>query len=120
MTRHVNTNTPLQDLSLRFCSCCLKQFCPKPEQFQSETVRFFVPTIDALSREHFAYIEASKKFIESLYGNGDKLSLNLAEHTQILHIEIGTFPSLEREQEIISFYNSAQSITAQAYNQLAA
>ena len=120
MTYRVNTNMPLQDIGLRFCSCCLMTFCPKPENLQSETVRFFVPTIDVLHRYHFAYVEVPYKFAKLLHSHKEKFSVDLYGVANVLHLEMGDFPTPEREQEIISFYDLPLDITYQSYNRLAA
>ncbi|WP_133137474.1 hypothetical protein [Legionella rowbothamii] len=90
------------DISLRFCADCLKKFCPQTE---SDTVRFFVPTVDALFRNHFAYIELSKKMVDIIYKIEEHFSVDLSEIAKVLHVELGDLPSREREEEIESFYS---------------
>ena len=111
MTYRIGTNTPLEDISLRYCSCCLKKFCPRPEKVRSKTARFFVPTIDVFHRSHFAYVEVPKKLIEALYDRQDKFSIDLGKVANVLHIEIGDCPSPEREEEIVSFYDLCSQAT---------
>ena len=107
MTYYVHTTSPLADISLRFCSCCLKKFCPRPDKIKGSKARFFVPTIDALFREHFAYIEAPKSLIEFIYEREEKCSLDLLDRAKVLHVEKGSFPDEERAEEIVSFYRDA-------------
>lgn len=104
MSEKNSLSSSLQDISLRFCANCLKKFCPKPEQINSDIVRFFVPTLDALFRNHFAYIELSKKMVEIIYQIEEHFSVDLSEIAEVLHVEIGDFPSGERKEEIKSFY----------------
>lgn len=107
MTYHVHSSSPLSDISLRFCSCCLKKFCPRPETIEGNSVRFFVPTIDVLFREHFAYVQVPRRLVDFLYENEETCSVNLSEVAHILHVEKGAYPSAERVDEIISFYDWA-------------
>ncbi|MEM6780820.1 MAG: hypothetical protein AAF569_03055 [Pseudomonadota bacterium] len=120
MIHRVNTNIPVEELSLRYCSCCFKKFCPRPELIESETVRFFVPTIDSLCRDHFAYIEMPRQLVDELYNRKEKFHINLNEVAKILHIEIGDLPSIEREQEITSFFGVVSDFNAYTSNRLAA
>ena len=100
-----SAGSQLYDISLRFCIKCLKKFCPQTEQINSDTVRFFVPTLDALFRNHFAYIELPRKMVDVIYHIEDHSSVDLSEIAKVLHVELGDVPSYEREEEIKSFYS---------------
>ncbi|MFJ1269323.1 hypothetical protein ACD661_12215 [Legionella lytica] len=94
-------------ISLRFCANCLKKFCP---QTGSDSVRFFVPSFDALFRNHFAYIELSKEMVDAIYKIEEHFSVDLAEIAEILHVEVGDLPSYERQEEIKAFYSYSSEI----------
>ncbi len=98
----VKTSARPEEISLRFCAKCLKKFCP---QTDSATVRFFVPTLDALFRNHFAYIELSKEMVDAIYSIEEHYSVDLSNIAEVLHVELGDLPSEEREEEIKSFYS---------------
>ncbi|KTD53256.1 hypothetical protein Lsan_3666 [Legionella santicrucis] len=101
----ISTSSQSHDISLRFCAKCLKKFCPDTEQINSDTVRFIVPTLDALFRNHFAYIELPKKMVDVIYHIEEHTSVDLSEIAEVLHVELGDLPSCEREEEIKSFYS---------------
>jgi hypothetical protein len=103
------------DISLRFCANCLKKFCP---QTDADTARFFVPTVDALFRNHFAYIELSKKMVDAIYQIEEHFSLDLSEIAEVLHVEIGDLPSSERAEEIKSFYSYSPEINFHFTNEI--
>ncbi|VEH30125.1 Uncharacterised protein [Legionella sainthelensi] len=67
MFDELSTSSQPYDISLRFCAKCLKKFCPDTEQINSDTVKFFVPTLDGLFRNHFAYIELPKKMVDKIF-----------------------------------------------------
>lgn len=73
-------------------------------------MRFFVPTLDALFRNHFAYIELSKEMIDIIYHNEDHFSVDLSEIAEVLHVGIGDLPSCERKEEIESFYSHSTDV----------
>lgn len=110
MSEKNSSSSPLHDISLRFCANCLKKFCPRPEHINSDTVRFFVPTFDALFRNHFAYIELSKKMVDIIYHIEEHFSVDLSEIAKVLHVEIGDYLSSERKEEIASFYSYSTEI----------
>lgn len=120
MTYLVNTNSHKTEVSLRYCSCCLKKFCPNPAKTDGNNIRFFVPTIDSLFRSHFAYVEISRKLLDAIYNSEEKFSVDLGKVANVLHIEMGDCPSEEREQEIVSFYGFSEHLTGETYNRLAA
>lgn len=101
------TSVTSHDISLRFCANCLKKFCP---QTDSDLVRFFVPSFDALFRNHFAYIELSREMVDAIYQIEEHFSVDLAEIAEILHVEIGDLPSSERQEEIEAFYSYSPEI----------
>ncbi|MDR3504374.1 MAG: hypothetical protein P4L79_17540 [Legionella sp.] len=110
-----NISASPHDISLRFCATCLKKFCPKTD---SDTVRFFVPTLDSLFRNHFAYIELSKEMVDLIYQIEDHFSVDLSEIAEVLHVEIGDLPSGERKEEIESFYAYSPEINFRFTNQI--
>ena len=114
----ISANSQLHDLSLRYCANCLKKFFPRADQINSDVVRFFVPTLDALSRNHFAYIELSKEMVEAIYRIEDHFSIDLSEIAEVLHVEIGDLPSDERKEEIESFYAYSPEINFHFINQI--
>ncbi|KTC89552.1 Uncharacterised protein [Fluoribacter dumoffii] len=105
MFDEMSTSLQSHDISLRFCAKCLKKFCPSTEQVNSDMVRFFVPTLDALFRNHFAYIELPKKMVDIIYHIEEHSSIDLSEIARVLHVELGDLPSSERKEEIKSFYS---------------
>ncbi|KTD59054.1 hypothetical protein [Legionella shakespearei] len=107
MFNKMSTDFQLYDISLRFCANCLKKFCPQTKQMHSDSVRFFVPTIDSLFRNHFAYIELSKSIVDSIYLIEEHFSVDLSEIAEILHVEMGDLPSDERKEEIEAFFSYA-------------
>lgn len=94
------------DVSLRFCSCCLRKLCPDLKSTPSDTLRFFVPTIDSLSRNYFAYIAIKKTVLSTICDSEDTYSINLEEIADILHLQQGDFPSMDQRKEIEDFYTS--------------
>ncbi|KTC82718.1 hypothetical protein [Legionella cincinnatiensis] len=104
MSDEISASTNLHDISLNFCANCLKKFCSKVEQINFDKVRFFVPTLDVLFRNHFAYIEVSKEIVDIIYRIEDHVTVDLSEIAEVLHIEMGDLPSYERKEEIKSFY----------------
>jgi hypothetical protein len=107
MFNTMSANVHSHDISLRFCANCLKKFCPQTKKVNSETVRFFVPTIDSLFRNHFAYIELSRSIVDSIYHIEEHFSLDLSEIAEVLHVEMGDLPSDERKKEIELFFSYA-------------
>ncbi len=94
------------DVSLRFCSCCLKKLCPDLTADNEDTLRFFVPTIDSLFRNHFAYIAVKKNILREICNSEETYSINLEEIADILHLEQGDFPTPEQRKEIEAFYTA--------------
>lgn len=105
MLNQMSTHSQAHDVSLRFCANCLKKFCPQTQQIKSNTVRFFVPTIDSLFRNHFAYIGLSRNVVDSLYHIEEHFSVDLSEIAEVLHVEMGDLPSDERKKEIELFFS---------------
>lgn len=110
MPNCVKTNVCLGDVSLRFCSCCLKKFSPHPSELTQDRVYMFLPTIDVYNRAHFAYVEVPVSVIERAHYTDQKVSFNLAEVGNVLHLEMGEAPTEMRAKEIIDFYNAANDI----------
>ncbi|KTD59624.1 hypothetical protein Lsai_0535 [Legionella sainthelensi] len=118
MFDELSTSSQPYDISLRFCAKCLKKFCPDTEQINSDTVKFFVPTLDGLFRNHFAYIELPKKMVDKIFHIEEHTSVDLSEIAKVLHVELGDLPSCEREKEIKSFYSYSSEINFHFAEQL--
>lgn len=120
MLEKISESSQQHDVSLRFCVSCLKKFCPKTAQISSGTVRFFVPTVDAFSRNHFAYIELPQKIVDIIYHTEEHFSVDLTEIAEVLHVEIGDLPSATRKEEIKSFYSYSAEINVHFAHQITA
>lgn len=120
MFEKISEGSQLHDVSLRFCVSCLKKFCPQKEQINSGAVRFFVPTVDSFSRNHFAYMELPQKIVDIIYHTDEHFSVDLSEIAEVLHVEIGDLPSDKRKEEIKSFYSYSTEINVHFANQITA
>ncbi len=90
---------------LIYCSKCFKKYCPRLIDEESLVARFFVPTLDSLYRNHFAYVELSRKMVDIIYSINDRFSIDLSEIGRVLHIEIGEMPTNARKEEVEFFYS---------------
>lgn len=115
MTNCINTSNGINDVSLKFCSCCLKKFIPHPSDIKSDRIYLFLPTIDSFLRSHFIYVEMPMSVVKKAYATTDKISFNIGEVANILHLEIGVSPSEKRAKEIIEFYSSQPSSKWQTF-----
>lgn len=93
------------DVSFRFCTGCLLKFCSHLSYSNAnEAVRFFVPTIDHLMREHFIYLEIKQTILTKLLQRDDPISVDLSEIAQILHIQRGEWPTSQDRETIEQIY----------------
>ncbi len=99
------------DVSFRFCTGCLLKFCSHLSYSNTnQAVRFFVPTIDYLMREHFIYLEIEQPILTKLLQREDPISIDLKNIAKILHVQKGEWPSTQDREAIEHIY---QHITPQ-------
>lgn len=93
-------------ISFRFCTGCLLKFCSHLSYSNApDKVRFFVPTIDHLMREHFIYLEIKQSVLTQLLQKDEPISVDLSEFAEILHIQRGEWPSTQDQETIEEIYN---------------
>lgn len=93
------------DVSFSFCTGCLLKFCSHLSfGNSSDKIRFFVPTIDYLMREHFIYLEINQTTLTKLLQREDPISVDISKIAQILHVQRGEWPSTQDRETIEQIY----------------